>query len=34
VNGIYEQSDVAAVNKFQLKYKAKILDPWGITNPT
>lgn len=34
VNGIYELSDVAAVNKFQLKYKAKILDPWGITNPT
>ncbi len=34
VNGVYEQNDVAAVNRFQTKYRAQILDPWGINNPT
>lgn len=34
IDGVYGQADFEAVNRFQLKYKAQILDPWGITNPT
>lgn len=34
VDGVYDESDVAAVNRFQTKYRAQILDPWGINNPT
>lgn len=34
VNGIYEQQDVAAVKRWQLKYKSYILDPMRLRNPT
>ncbi len=34
VNGIYEQADVDAVNRFQLKYSSGVLSIWGLTAPT
>ncbi len=34
VNGIYEARDVAAVKRWQLKYKTFILDPMQLKNPT
>lgn len=34
INGIYDVRTQAAVNRFQLKYAAHILAPWGITKPT
>lgn len=34
VNGLYERDDVEAVNRFQLKYRAEVLDPFGLTTPT
>jgi len=33
-NGLYEEHDLEAVKRFQLKYKADILDPWDIEAPT
>ncbi|MDA9129296.1 hypothetical protein N9J72_02360 [Candidatus Gracilibacteria bacterium] len=34
IDGRYSQDDFEAVKRFQLEYKAEILDPWGITEPT
>ncbi len=34
VNGIYEQDDIAAVKRWQLKYKSFILDPMLLKQPT
>ena len=34
INGIYGQDDFDAVKRFQLEYRADILDPWDINNPT
>lgn len=34
VDGVYGSKTEAAVKAFQMKYKADILDPWGIVNPT
>lgn len=34
VDGRYSQEDYEAVKRFQLKYRADILDPWNIDNPT
>jgi hypothetical protein len=34
VNGIYEQVDVDAVNRFQIKYSSGVLSIWGLTAPT
>lgn len=34
VNWVYEEEDLEAVKRFQLKYRKDILDPWGINNPT
>lgn len=34
VNGIYEARDIAAVKRWQLKYKTFILDPMQLKNPT
>lgn len=34
VDGIYGSKTEAAVNRFQLTYKDKILTPWGISAPT
>lgn len=34
VDGKYGSKTVAAVKKFQLKYKDSVLTPWGITLPT
>jgi len=33
-DGIYQESDLEAVKRFQLKYKKDILDPWDIEIPT
>lgn len=34
VDGKYGTDDFEAVKDFQLKYRADILDPWDISNPT
>jgi hypothetical protein len=34
VDGVYENEDSEAVKRFQLEYKADVLDPWDITTPT
>lgn len=34
INGIYDAATLAAVNRFQTKYAAEILTPWGINSPT
>ncbi|MEJ0001769.1 MAG: isopeptide-forming domain-containing fimbrial protein [bacterium] len=34
VDGVYGPKTEAAVKAFQLQYRADILDPWHITNPT
>jgi len=34
VDGRYNQEDYEAVKRFQTKYRADILDPWGVANPT
>lgn len=34
LNGRYNQDDFDAVKRFQLKYRADVLDPSGIANPT
>ena len=34
VNGVYQSDDASAVNRFQLKYKADVLDPIGLDTPT
>lgn len=34
LNGIYEQNEFEAVKNFQIEYRADILDPWDITQPT
>ncbi len=34
VNWVYEQADVEAVKRLQLKYASEVLTPWGIKNPT
>ncbi|MDB5194341.1 MAG: secreted agglutinin [Parcubacteria group bacterium] len=34
LTGVYDQGTINAVNAFQLKYRADILDPWGLTGPT
>lgn len=34
VNGVYDNKTAEAVNRFQLKYRADILDPWGSQIPT
>lgn len=34
VDGQYSTEDVAAVNRFQEKYRAQVLDPYGIAQPT
>jgi len=31
---VFNASDANIVKEFQLEYKAEILDPWGISNPT
>ena len=33
-NGIYDSITIAAVKRFQTKYAAEVLDPWGINEPT
>jgi len=33
INGIYEERDIMAVMRFQEKYRAQILAPWGLSNP-
>lgn len=34
VDGVYGRSDEEAVKRFQLKYRAEVMDPWGMTTPT
>lgn len=34
VTGIYDTATQEAVNRFQVKYVAHILAPWGLTKPT
>jgi DNA-binding beta-propeller fold protein YncE len=34
LDGTYDQDDIAAINRFQNKYRAEILSPWGGTTPT
>ncbi len=34
INGIYGNDDFEAVKRFQLRYRAQILDPWDIKNAT
>lgn len=34
VDGVYRNDDFEAVKRFQVKYRAQILDPWSIKNPT
>lgn len=34
VNGVYEKQDVAAVKRWQQKYRSYILDPMRLKNPT
>ncbi len=34
VDGQYSSEDVQAVNRFQEKYRAQVLDPYGISAPT
>ena len=34
VDGVYKAADVAAVMRFQRKYKDDVLFPWGETQPT
>lgn len=34
IDGIYGNEDSEAVKRFQLEYKADVLDPWDITIPT
>ena len=34
VDGVYGVDDIAAVNRFQEKYRDAVLTPWGITQPT
>jgi len=34
VNGVFESSDVAAVERFQEKYRSEVLTPWGLSAPT
>jgi len=34
IDGIYSKADELAVKAFQAKYRADILDPWGIAEPS
>jgi len=34
IDRIYWEDDFEAMKRFQLEYKAEVLDPWGITTPT
>lgn len=34
MDGSYDEDDIQAVKRFQLKYRAEILTPWGIAHPT
>jgi len=34
IDGVYWQDDFDAIKRFQLEYRADILDPWDIVNPT
>lgn len=34
IDGNYGQADFEAVKNFQKEFKAEILDPWGVTEPT
>lgn len=34
IDGVYGNIDFEAVKRFQVKYRAQILDPWSIKNPT
>lgn len=34
ISGIYDYITVAAVKRFQAKYSAEVLEPWGVTEPT
>lgn len=34
INGVYEEEDIMAVMDFQEKYRAQILTPWRLTEPT
>ncbi len=34
VDGIYKKADVDAIKRFQVKYRAQILSPYGLTTPT
>ena len=33
-SGVYDEATIAAVKRFQTKYKDQILAPWGFTQPT
>jgi len=34
VNGLYEDTDIAAVKRFQEKYRADVLSPWNMKVPS
>ncbi len=34
VNGVFDSSDVMAVERFQEKYRSEVLAPWGLSSPT
>ena len=34
MDGVYDAADVAALNRFQNKYRREILDVWNLTSPT
>ncbi len=34
INGLYQSDDIAAVNRFQVKYEKDVLAPFGLKTPT
>jgi len=34
VDGSFTQADESAVKRFQEKYRAQVMDPWGMTSPS